>query len=80
MYIKLTTKRQATFPAQVVDALGVGPGDRIELIESADGWVLRPQRVDAAALAPLRGKLRRGRGSFDLQRFRDQAHDPSLRD
>ena len=31
MFIKITAKRQVTFPAHVLDALGVKPGDRIEI-------------------------------------------------
>jgi bifunctional DNA-binding transcriptional regulator/antitoxin component of YhaV-PrlF toxin-antitoxin module len=44
--IKLTAKRQATFPAEVCEALGVKPGDRIELEARTQGkgrvWVLKP--------------------------------------
>ena len=39
MLIKITAKRQATFPARVLDTLGVKPGDRIELQEGPDGYV-----------------------------------------
>ena len=80
MLVKITSKRQVTFPARVLDALGLKPGDRLRLEEGPDGFVLRPQRMDPARLAPLRDKLRRGRGSFDLVSFRQQRHDPSLRD
>ena len=31
MLIKITSKRQVTFPARVLNAMGVGPGDRLEL-------------------------------------------------
>lgn len=80
MIIKLTSKRQVTFPARVLAELGVEPGDQMELVETDDGFLLRPRRVISERLAPLRGKLRRGRGSFDLEAFREQRHDPSLRD
>ena len=80
MLVKITSKRQVTFPARVLDALGLKPGDRLRLEEGPDGFVLRPQRMDPTRLAPLRDKLRRGRGSFDLASFRQQRHDPSLRD
>ena len=44
--IKLTAKRQATFPAEVCAALGVNPGDRIELKACTQKggrvWVLKP--------------------------------------
>lgn len=42
MIVKITSKRQVTFPAQVLDALGVGPGDQLELEERAGGPALRP--------------------------------------
>jgi AbrB family looped-hinge helix DNA binding protein len=80
MFVKITAKRQVTFPARVLDALGVKPGDRIELAESPDGFLLRPRVIDGSRLAPLRGKLRRGRGTFEAAKFRDQSHDRSLRD
>lgn len=80
MLIKVTSKRQVTFPARVLDVLGVKPGDRILLEETPAGFVLCPRRVNTAQLAPLRHKIRRDRGPFDLHAFRKQVHDPSLRD
>ena len=80
MFVKITAKRQVTFPARVLEALGVKPGDRIELEEGPDGFILRARRIDPSRLAPLRGKLRRGKGSFDIDKFRDTPHEPSLRD
>ena len=80
MLIRITAKRQVTFPARVLDALGVKPGDRIELLERPDGFVLRPRRVDLSRLAPLRDKLHRGKGTFDLETFRSEIHDAALRD
>ena len=29
-----------------LEDLGVGPGDRLELIEGPDGFILRPRRID----------------------------------
>lgn len=80
MFVKITAKRQVTFPARVLEALGVKPGDRVELHEGPDGFVLRARQVDSSRLAPLRGKLRRGKGTFDLEAFRDKPHARSLRD
>jgi len=80
MLVKITAKRQVTFPAQVLAALGVKPGDRLELLESPDGFLLRPRHIESARLAPLRGRLRRGVGTFDLTDFRAQGHDSALRD
>ena len=78
--VKITAKRQVTLPAAVLDALGVGPGDRLELDEGADGFLLRPQWADSARPAPLHDKIRPGPGPFDVERFRSQPHDPALRD
>ena len=80
MFVKITAKRQVTFPARVLEALGVKPGDRIALEEGPDGFVLRARHVDRARLAPLRGKLRRGEGTFDLEAVRNKRHDRTLRD
>lgn len=80
MFVKITAKRQVTFPARVLEALGVGPGDRLEIEEGPAGFVLRARAIDHERLAPLRGKLRRGRGTFDLAAFRDKRLDRSLRD
>ena len=80
MFVKITAKRQVTFPARVLDALGVKPGDRLELHESREGYVLRARHVDLTRLAMLRGKLKRGKGTFDLEAFRAKPHDRSLRD
>ena len=80
MVVKITSKLQFSLPARVLDALGLGTGDQIELIEGADGFMLRPRRIDPARLAPLRSKVRPDRIPFDLESFRNQAHDPALRD
>ena len=57
MLIKITSKRQVTFPARVLDAMGVGPGDRLELTECPDGYLLRPRRIDYSRLGILRDKI-----------------------
>lgn len=80
MYVKITSKRQVTFPARVLEALGAGPGDRLELEERPEGYMLRTRRLDRSRLAPLRGKLRKGKGRFDIERFRSKPHARSLRD
>ncbi len=80
MLVKITAKRQVTFPSKVLQALGVKPGDRLEIEEGPDGFMLRPRTIDRSRLAPLRGKLKRGIGSFDLNSFREQPHERALRD
>ena len=80
MIVKVTSKPQVTFPARVLDALGVKPGDQLEIVERPAGFILRPRRVDPTRLAPLRSKLRPGQTPFDIESFREQAYDPALRD
>ena len=80
MVVKITAKRQVTFPAAVLDALGVGPGDRIELHEGPDGFLLRPQRIDFTSLAPLHGKIRRDPGTIVQEELRNRPHHPTHRD
>ena len=50
MIVKITSKRQVTFPARVLEALRVGPGDQLELAEGPDGFILRPRRIDLSLL------------------------------
>ena len=80
VFLKITAKRQVTLPARVLEALGVKRGNRIKLEERPGGFVLRARNIDRARLAPLRGKLRRGKGTFDLDGFRNKPHDRTLRD
>lgn len=80
MIVKITSKRQVTFPARVLKALGVGPGDQLQLIEGPDGFLLRPRRIELSRLAPLRSKISPQNRPFDLDSFREEAYDPALRD
>ena len=80
MLIKITSKRQVTFPARVLDAMGVGPGDRLELQEAPDGYLLRPRRIDYSRLGTLRDKIQGGHPAFDIRTFREKPYDPALRD
>ena len=80
MFVKITSKRQVTFPARVLEALGVGPGDRIELREGPDGFVLRPRRIDESRLGTLRDKIPPEHPPFAIRDFRDEGYDPALRD
>ena len=80
MIVKITSKRQVTFPARVLDAMGVKPGDQLELTEGPDGFILRPRRIDYSRLGTLRDKIAPGTPTFDIRKFRDQPYDTSLRD
>jgi bifunctional DNA-binding transcriptional regulator/antitoxin component of YhaV-PrlF toxin-antitoxin module len=48
--VRLTSKRQATLPAELCDELGVGPGDEIALerrtVEGESVWILRARKPD----------------------------------
>ena len=77
MFVKITSKRQVTFPARVLDVLGVGPGDHLELLVSRGGLVLRPRRIDLSLLGGLRDKMRPGTEPFDIRKFRDEGYDPA---
>ena len=79
MIVKVTSKRQVTFPARVLEAMGVKPGDRLELTEGPDGFILRPRRIDYSRLGTLRDRIDPGTLPFDIRKFRDQPYDPSLR-
>jgi bifunctional DNA-binding transcriptional regulator/antitoxin component of YhaV-PrlF toxin-antitoxin module len=80
MRLTVTSKRQVTFPAHVLEALGARPGDQIELHPGPGGFLLRARRVDTSRLAPLKGKIAQAAAAFDLRKFREQRHDASLRD
>lgn len=77
MVVKITSKRQVTFPARVLETMGVGPGDKLELVESPDGFILRPRRIDLSKLGYLRDKISPGTPPFDIRKFRDEGYDPA---
>jgi AbrB family looped-hinge helix DNA binding protein len=80
MLLKVTSKRQVTFPAAVLESLGASPGDHLEIRETAQGFILRPHRIDRSKLAPLQQKIQKRGEPFDLETFRNQPHEKSLRD
>ena len=80
MFVRVTLRLLATIAARVLETFGVKTGDLLKVQDGRDDFDGLPGRVDPARLAPLRDKLGRGRGTFDLARIREQAHEPSLRD
>ena len=80
MIVKITSKRQVTFPAQVLDAMGVGPGDHLEITECPDGFILRPRRIDYSRLGLLKDLIPPDAPPFDIREFREGTYDPALRD
>ncbi len=77
MIVKINSKRQVTFPKRVLEALGVGPGDQLELQEGPDGFILRPRRIDYSKLGTLSGLISHGHPTFDIRKFRDEGYDPA---
>ena len=80
MYVTVAAKYLVAVVARVLTALKLKSGEQLELLEEPGAFVLQSRRIDPTRLAPLRDKLRRGRGTFNLARVREQAHEPSLRD
>ena len=81
MLIKIDAEGQVAVPASVLNELGVGPGDQIEIIEGPDGFILRPpRRIDYSSLGTLRDKIKDDHEPLDIHVFREQPYDPSLRD
>ena len=80
--VKLTAKRQVTFPRAALDALGARPGDTLTLTERNGAWLLAPDSIRHGQLAPLREKLRGRRiPDLDLARWRETRPDHArLRD
>ncbi len=79
--IKITAKRQATFPAATLKALRVKPGDYLALIQDKDDWRLAPVGVDFSKLGTLKPKISPQLQPFDLAAWRSTAKDHArLRD
>ena len=81
MIVKITSKRQVTLPAHVLEAMGVGPGDELEIQETPDGFLLKPRRrIDYSRLGLLKDLVAPDVRPFDIREFRDGTYDSSLRD
>ncbi len=80
MIVKITSEGQVTLPAYILDAMGVGPGDRLEIIEGPDGFILRPRRIDHSRLGILKDLIPPDAPPFDIREFRERTYDPALRD
>lgn len=80
MLLKVTSKRQVTFPKHVMDSLRIRRGDTLRLVETQSGLLLKSGRFDPGKLAPLRGKFSPDLPAPDLGAIRHAAHDPKLRD
>lgn len=57
MIVTITSKRQVTFPRQVMERLHLRAGDTLSISETEDGILIKPHRFDAESFAPLKGKF-----------------------
>lgn len=80
MLVKITSKRQVTFPKHVMEELHLQAGDQLSLTETKDGILMRPRRFDANGFAPLRGKFDSTLPAPDYDRIRHASLDAKLRD
>ena len=80
MIVKIAAKRQVTFPAHVLDAMGAKPGDYLEVSEAPEGFLIKPRRIDESRLAPLKDLIPADHPVFDTGNFRQETYDPALRD
>ena len=71
MLIKVTSKRQVTFPARVLEAMGVGPGDRLSLEEGPHGVPAASATSRSDAAWTSQGHWCAGKPSLDMQTFRE---------
>ncbi len=73
--IKLTSKRQATFPVEVCKALNLHTGDEVDLDlhvhQGQKEWVLRPKHSQKRAwLGALRRYSRQAKGDHSMDTIR----------
>jgi bifunctional DNA-binding transcriptional regulator/antitoxin component of YhaV-PrlF toxin-antitoxin module len=72
--LTLTSKRQATFPMETCESLGLKPGDVIELEPRDEGgtriWVLRPPAARTRAWVGCLGSRARKVGDHSLEAVR----------
>jgi len=59
--LKITAKRQATFPVETCEALRIGPGDIVDVearvIDDEQVWILRPRKTpDRSWIGSLRAQ------------------------
>lgn len=79
VHVKITSKRQVTFPRQVMEKFHLREGDTLSVSETEDGILLKPQRFDISKLAPLKAKIPADLPAPDFDVIRHAALDPNLR-
>lgn len=81
MIVKMTSKRQVTFPKKIAEQLQLRQGDALHIIETPQGILIRPHRFLTDKLAPLRHKISAQLPSPQFDKIRHAASQhPRLRD
>jgi bifunctional DNA-binding transcriptional regulator/antitoxin component of YhaV-PrlF toxin-antitoxin module len=79
--IKITSKRQATFPRLVLESLGLKAGDQLVLRESCGSYVLEPVPGTPPRPRTLADRIPETTPPLDITTFRQfPPYDPRLRD
>lgn len=79
MIVTVTSKRQVTFPKQVMERLHLRPGDTLLISETEEGILIKPNRFETEGFAPLRGKVDVSLPEPDHEAIRHAALDENLR-
>ena len=92
MIVRITQRGTIDLPADLLVGIGVGPGDEVEVERNSDGLILRAvkekshstashaDKIDLSLLGYLQDKIKPGTPPFDIQKFRSEPYDLSLRD
>lgn len=80
MLLKITSKRQVTFPKHVMEKLHLKEGDTLSISETNEGILIKPHRFDIEKLAPLKKLVTKTQASPKIDDIRHAALDPKLRD
>ena len=80
MLLKITSKRQVTFPRHVMERLRLKEGDTFSISETAEGILIKPHRFKIEELAPLKQKVNQNLPLPNLDDVRHSALDSNLRD
>ena len=75
----MTSKRQVTFPRQVVEKLHLKAGDALQVVEKDEGILIKPHRFNAEQLAPLQDKIPIDLPAPDYEAIRHATLDCNLR-
>ena len=81
MLLKITSKRQVTFPKRVMDELNLHEGETLSVLPAEGGFFIRPNRFDPKNLAPLKSKIEQDTAKPNISEIRHAASKKSkLRD